>query len=161
VCAGSVGDCTLDPHVWPHRLTENHYRDFLSHDLPKLLEDIPLAARARMWCMQDDVPAHFSLSVRQALSNTSHDRRIGTRGLTAWSPSSPDLNPLISTGGDNYETLTCAAPVDNEEALHHRSVDVCQITCNNPARSGRMRPYMTEHIEGCTESHGGYFERLS
>jgi hypothetical protein len=33
-----VGDCIVGPHVLPHRLTGNHYRDFLLHDLSKLLE---------------------------------------------------------------------------------------------------------------------------
>jgi hypothetical protein len=40
--AGIVGDCLVGPHVLPHRFTGNHYRDFLSHDLPKLLEAVPL-----------------------------------------------------------------------------------------------------------------------
>jgi hypothetical protein len=38
--ADIAGDCLVDPHVLPHRLTGNHYRDFLSYDLPKLLEDV-------------------------------------------------------------------------------------------------------------------------
>jgi hypothetical protein len=56
-----VGDCFVGPHVLPHRLTGSHYRDFLLHDLPKLLEDVPLAVGARMWYMHDGAPAHFSL----------------------------------------------------------------------------------------------------
>jgi hypothetical protein len=40
------GDYLVDPHVPPYRLIGNHYRDFLSHDLPKLLEDAPLAVTA-------------------------------------------------------------------------------------------------------------------
>jgi hypothetical protein len=63
-----VGDCSVGPHVLPHRLTGNHYRDFLVHDLPKLLEDVPLAVRARMWYMHDGAPAHFSRAVRDVLN---------------------------------------------------------------------------------------------
>jgi hypothetical protein len=60
----------VHPHVLPHRLADNHYRDFLLHDLPKLLEDVPLAVTARMWYIHDGAPAHFSRAVRDVLSNT-------------------------------------------------------------------------------------------
>jgi hypothetical protein len=80
-------------HVFPHRLTGNHYRDFLLHDLPKPLEDVSLAARAWRY-MHDGAPAHFSCAVRDVLSATYHDGWIGRRGPIAWPPRSPDLNPL-------------------------------------------------------------------
>jgi hypothetical protein len=35
-----AGDCLLGPQVLSHRLRGNNYRDFLLHDLPKLLEDV-------------------------------------------------------------------------------------------------------------------------
>jgi hypothetical protein len=41
--AGIVRDCLAGLHVLPHRLTGKHYRDFLLHDLPELLEGVPLA----------------------------------------------------------------------------------------------------------------------
>jgi hypothetical protein len=68
-----VGDCLVGRHVLPHRLTGNHYRDFLLHYLPKLLEDVPLAVRARMWYMHDGAPAHLSRAVRNALNITYHE----------------------------------------------------------------------------------------
>jgi hypothetical protein len=89
-----VDVCLIGPHVFPHRLSGNHYEDFLLHDLSKLLEDVPLAVRTRMWCMHDGAPAHFSRAVRDVLNNTCHDRWIGRVRPSAWPPSSPDLNPL-------------------------------------------------------------------
>jgi hypothetical protein len=68
-----VGDCLVCLHVLPHRLTNNHYRDFLLHDLPKLLEDVPLVVGARMWYMHDCAQAHFSRAVRDVLNNTYDD----------------------------------------------------------------------------------------
>jgi hypothetical protein len=47
--AGTVRDYMVGPQVLPNRLTGNQYRDFLLDDLPKLIEDIPLAVIARMW----------------------------------------------------------------------------------------------------------------
>jgi hypothetical protein len=51
-----------------HQLTGNHYRDFLSHYLPKLQEDVPLAVSARMWYMLDGTPVHCSRAVRDVLN---------------------------------------------------------------------------------------------
>jgi hypothetical protein len=66
-----VGDCLAGPHVLPHRLTGSHYRDFLLHDLPKLLENVPLVVRARLRYMHDAALAHFSHhAVRDVLSNS-------------------------------------------------------------------------------------------
>jgi hypothetical protein len=44
VRAGIAGDCLAGPHVLPHHLKGNHYRDFLLHDLPEILGYVPLAA---------------------------------------------------------------------------------------------------------------------
>jgi hypothetical protein len=44
--AGIVGECLVGLHILPHQLAGNHYQDFLLYDLPKLLEDVPLAVRA-------------------------------------------------------------------------------------------------------------------
>jgi hypothetical protein len=57
-------------------------------------------------------------AVRDILSNTYHDRWIGTGGPTAWPPlSTPDLKFLDFYLWEHLRTLVCAAPVDNEEAL--------------------------------------------
>jgi hypothetical protein len=76
-------------HVFPHDLTGNHYRDFLLHNMPKLLADVPLAVRTWMWFMRDGASPHFSRAVRDAVSNICHCRWIG-RGPTAWPPRSPE-----------------------------------------------------------------------
>jgi hypothetical protein len=78
-----VRDCLVGLHVLPHQLTGKHYRDLPLYDLPKLLEDVPLAVRARMWYMHDGAPAHFSRAVRDVLNNNYHGRWIVREGLTA------------------------------------------------------------------------------
>jgi hypothetical protein len=52
---GVSAEYLVVPHILPYRLIGNHYRDFLLHDLPKLLEDVPLPVRARIWYTHDDV----------------------------------------------------------------------------------------------------------
>jgi hypothetical protein len=127
----------------PRLLTGNHCRDFLLHDLTKLLEVVPLADRARMWNMHDGAPAHFSRAVRDVLSNTCHDRWIGRGGTTAWTPrSTPDLNPLDFYLWRHLKFLVFATHVDNEDALRHGIVDACQTIRNYPASlKGCGRPW--------------------
>jgi hypothetical protein len=75
VCAGIIGDCLIGPHVLPHQLTGSHYPDFLSHDVPKLPEGVPLAVRARMWYMHDGALAHCSRDVRDVLNIMTDGQR--------------------------------------------------------------------------------------
>jgi hypothetical protein len=78
-----------------HRLTGNQRRDFLLHDLPKLLEDLPLAVTTEMRHMPDSAPAQYSLAVRDVLCNACPDQWVGRRGPTTRPPSfKSDLNPL-------------------------------------------------------------------
>jgi hypothetical protein len=160
VWARIVGDCLLSPHVLPHRLTGKHYRDLLLHDLPKILEDVPLAVRARMWYMRDGAPAHFSRAVRDVLNNNYHGRWIGRGGPTTCPSCSPDLNPLKFYPWVQLKTLVCAAPVDNEKALHRHNVDDCQTIRKYRGILEQMLQSMMRRVEACIESHGGHFEHL-
>jgi hypothetical protein len=144
----------------PHRLTGNHCRGFLLHDLPKLLGNVLLAVTARMWYMHDGAPAHFSRAVREVLRNTFHDQWIGREGPTAWPPRSPDLIPLDLYLWGHLNPLVYAPPVDNEEAPHHRIVDACQTIRNFPGIFERMRRSMMRRVEACTDYHRGHFEHL-
>jgi hypothetical protein len=85
---------------------------------------------------------------------------IMTGGPTAWPPCSPDLNLLNFYPWGHLKTPVYAAPVDNEEALHHRIMDACQTICNYPGISEWMWRSMMRCVEVCTESHGGHFEHL-
>jgi hypothetical protein len=144
--------CLVDPHVWPHRLTGNHYRDFHLHDLLKPLEVVPLAVRARMWYVHDGAPC---------CAKCSHDRWTGKGGPTAWPPRSTlDLNRLDSYPWGHLNTLVYAAAVDNEETLPHRTVDAFQTIRNSPGIFARMWRSMVRRVETCTESHGGSFEHF-
>jgi hypothetical protein len=51
-----------------------------------------------------------------------------------------------------------AAPVDEEEALHHRIVDVCRTVRNRIFEW--MRRSAMRRVEACIEFHGGHFEHL-
>jgi hypothetical protein len=74
--------------------------------------------------------------------------------------STPDLNPLHFYLWGHLGTLVYAVPVDNEEALHHRTADVCQTIRNYTGVFERMRRSMMRRIEACIGCHGGYFDHL-
>jgi hypothetical protein len=76
------------------------------------------------------------------------------------SPHSPDLNSLDFYLWGHLKTLVYAAPVDNEEALHHCIMDACQTICNFPGIFEQMQRFMIRHFVVCIESHRGYFEHL-
>jgi hypothetical protein len=146
-------NCLVGLHVLQHRLTGKHYRHFLLHDLPQLLQYVLLAVRSRMCYMHDGAPAQFSRTVLDVLNNTCHDRRIGRERTTAWPPRSHDLNLLDFYVLGHLKAPVYATPVDNEEALHHRIVDACQTIRNCLGIFERMRWFMMRRVEACIESH--------
>jgi transposase len=82
------------------------------------------------------------------------------RRTTAWPPRSPDFNPLDFNLWEHLKTLVYAAPVDSEEALHHRIVDACQTIRDYFGIFERMRRSMMTRVEASIESHGGNFDHL-
>jgi hypothetical protein len=54
------------------------------------------------------------------------------------------------------KTRVYAAPVDNEEALHHRIVVACQTISNCPGILQRMRRSMMRRAETSVRSRGGH-----
>jgi hypothetical protein len=110
--------------------------------------------------MHDGALAHFSRAVRDVFNNAYHDRWIDRGGPTAWPPRSPYLNPLDFYLWGHLKTLVYAAPVDNEEALHHRIVDACHTLQTYPSIFEQMWWSMMRHVQACIESHGEHFEHL-
>jgi hypothetical protein len=70
------------------------------------------------------------------------------------------LNGLHAWILEHLKTFSYAAPVDNEEALHHRIVDACHTIRNYSDIFERMRRAMMRRVEACIETDGGHFEHL-
>jgi hypothetical protein len=49
-------------------LTGERYLNFLSNELPILLEQVPLNVREKMWLQQDGAPPHNSRVVKDFLN---------------------------------------------------------------------------------------------
>jgi hypothetical protein len=101
--------------------------------------------------MYDGALADSSSAVWDVLNNTCHDRWKGIGGHIAWPPRLPDLNLMDFYLWGHLNTLVCAAPVDNEEALHRHIVDVCQTIHTYPSISEQTWRSMMRRDEACIE----------
>jgi hypothetical protein len=145
----------VGPHVLPHQLTGNHYRDFLLHDVLKLVEDVILAVRTRMWYMHDGAPAHFSLVVWDVPSNTYHDRCVVEEGPTSWHSRSPDANPPDIYPWAHLKLLYIRLQLTMKR---HFTTALCLPDYRQPPRRIWAEPAV--HGETCIESQGGRFQHL-
>jgi len=84
----------IGPVILDDRTTGQNYLDFLQNELPKQLEDIPLATRIAMCFQHDRAPSHYTRHVMQHLNDTFPTRWIGRGSNINWPPRSPDLTPL-------------------------------------------------------------------
>ena len=94
VCCGVIDSMLIGPVILDDRVTGQNYLDFLQNELPKELEDVPLATRTATYFQHDGALFHYSRHVMQHLNDTFPNRWIGRGGTTNWPPRSPDLTPL-------------------------------------------------------------------
>jgi hypothetical protein len=88
----------------------------LESSLPDLLADVPLIIRRELHFMQDGAPSHFSLVARMHLNRKFPGRWVGAGVPIAWSPRSPDLNPLDFYMWDHLKLPVYSSPVDDIES---------------------------------------------
>lgn len=99
--AGIVGDCVIGPHFLPQRLNGVTYRNLLEHELPILMENVPLDIRRNLWFMHDGAPPHRGQVVTEYLNEHFPRRWIGNNSPNvAWPPRSPDLNAMDFFSGE-------------------------------------------------------------
>ncbi|EZA48430.1 hypothetical protein X777_13772 [Ooceraea biroi] len=75
-------------------LNGQRYADFLSQQLPNLLEEVPLETRLQMWYQHGGCPAHNARVARTVLHEMFPEHWIGRGEHISWLARSPDLNPL-------------------------------------------------------------------
>ena len=75
-------------------MTGQNNLDFLQNELPKQLENVPLATRIAMFFQHDGAPSHYTRHVMQHLNDTFLNRWIGRGSTINWPPRSPDLTRL-------------------------------------------------------------------
>ena len=77
VWCGILGDKVIGPYITDGTLTGAKYRNFLTEELPLLLEDVPFETRSQTWYQHDGCPAHYAHAARDVLNNNYHGRWIG------------------------------------------------------------------------------------
>ena len=78
-----LGNRLIGPFVFDNNLTGNTYEAFLRHELPGLLEDIPLMIRSQMYFQHDGATPHYTRHVREFLNESFPNRWLG-RGGPHW-----------------------------------------------------------------------------
>jgi len=56
---GMIVDMLSGPIILDDHITGQNYLDFLQNELPKQLEDVPLATRIAMYFQYDGAPSHY------------------------------------------------------------------------------------------------------
>ena len=89
-----IDDMLTGPVILDDRMKGQNYLDFLQNELPKQLEDVPLATRIAIYFQHGGAPSHYTRHVMQLLNDTFPSRWIGRGSTINWPPRSPDLTPL-------------------------------------------------------------------
>ena len=89
-----LDDQLIGPFILEGRLAGEAYLRFLQEELLRLLEDVPLNKRGRMYFQHGGALPHSSREVRNFLNYRFPGRWLGGGGPHHWSARSPDLSPM-------------------------------------------------------------------
>ena len=89
-----LDDQQIGPFILEGRVTGEACLRFMQEELPRLLEDVPLNKRGRMYFQHDGAPPHSSREVRNFLNYRFLRRWIGCGGPHNWTARSPELSSL-------------------------------------------------------------------
>jgi len=56
----NIDDMLIGPVNLDERMTGQNYLDFQQNELPKQVEDVPLATRIAMYFQHDGAPSHYT-----------------------------------------------------------------------------------------------------
>jgi len=117
-----LDDQLIGPFILEVRLTGEAYLRFLREELPRLLEDVPLNKRGRMYLQHDGAP-HSSSEVRNFLNYRFPGRWIRRGSPHNWPARSPDLSPLDYCVWGWMKELVYSVKVVTQDALLGRILD--------------------------------------
>jgi len=112
----------IGPFILEDRLTGEAYLRFLQEELPRILEDVPLNKRGRMYFQHVGAP-HSSREVRNFLNYHFPGRWVGRGGPHNWPARSPDLSPLDNCVWGWMKELVYSEKVVTRDAFLGRILD--------------------------------------
>ena len=158
VWCGILGDRIIGPYFFDQALTGNRFLEFLTNQLPVLLENIPLETRRDMFLQLDGCPAHFSINVREHLNRVYANRWIGRGSLFPWPPRSPDLTVMDFYFWGRIKDLVFRNPPTTRENMRNR----IQNAIHQLPRAEVQAAVFSTHakLQQCVEQDGKHFEHL-
>ena len=87
-----LDDQLIGPFILEGRLTGEAYLRFLQEELTRILEDVPLNTRSRIYFQHDGDPPHSSRKVTNFLKGRVPGPWIGRGGPHNWPARSPELS---------------------------------------------------------------------
>jgi len=157
---GMINDMVIGPAILDDRITGQNYIDFLQNELPKQLEDVPLATRIAMYFQHDRAPSHYTRHVMQHLNDTFPTRWIGRGSNINWPPRSPDLTPLHFCLWGLMKSELYRKKVETRDELLVNIMDV--IACVKELQDALRRTtrHLFTRVGKCIDVDGGIFEHL-
>jgi len=140
------------------RLTGEAYLRFLQEELPRLLGDVLLNKRGRIYFQHDGTPPHFSREVRNFLNYRFPERWIGNGGPHKWPARSPDFSPLDYCVWGWMKEIVYSVKVGRRVALLGRILDAAGRIRNNQRTVQRATRAVHNRAAACVAAGGGIFE---
>lgn len=158
VWGGILGMEIIGPYFFQDRLNGPEYRNFLSNELPVLLEEVDLITRHQMWLQHDGAPAHYHRIVRDYLTEAFADQWIGRGGPVSFPARSPDLTPLdFFLWGDVKQKVYREKPT-TEENMRQRITAAFRSIRRETLRN--VQETIPRRFDLCIRQQGGLFEHL-
>ena len=137
------------------RLTGEAYIRFLRKELPRILEDVPLNKRYRMYYQHDGAPPHSSREVRNFLIYRFPGRWIGRGSPHNWPGRSPELSPLYDCVWGWMKELIYNVTVVTRDALLGRILDATDCITNSQRKLQRATRAVHNRAAACVAAGGG------
>jgi len=158
VWSAVLDDQLIGPFILEGRLTGESYLQFLQEELPRLLEDVPLNKRSRIYFQNDGTPLHFSREVRIFLNYRFPGRWIGRGGPHNWPARSSELSPLDFCVWGLMKDLVYSVKVGTRDALPGRILDVADRIRKSQRKLQRATRAVHNRAAAIVAAGVGFFE---
>jgi len=153
-----LDDQLIGPFILEGRLTGEAYLRFLQEELPRLLDDVPLNKRGRMYFQHDGAPPHFSREVRNFLNYRFPGRWIERGGPHSWPARSPDLSLLDYCVWGWMKELVYSVKVGTRDALLGRILDAADRIRHRQRKLQRATRAVHNRAAASVAAGGSIFE---
>ena len=147
----------IGPFILEGRLTGETYLWFLQEELTRLLEDVPLNKRGRMYFQHGGDPPHFSREVRNSLNYLFPGRSIGCGGPHNWPARSPDLSPMDYCVWGWMTELVYNVKLGKRDALLGCILDAADRIRNIQRKLQQATRAVHNRAAACVVAGGGIF----